>query len=500
MKDGPQFLRDIDTLIRARYPLLYLVSWEEQRLDLLLAEVAQAHGKELVYWTVTKGLFGGKGGVRAVDGAETREPQAALHAIARLSAPSLVVLKDFHRYLEDPVVVRGLRELAFALKSAYTTVLLVAPTLSLPLELEKEVSVIDVPLPTKDDLRALLLGIAQVVTRTKRATVSLTDAQAEALVSAAHGLTLGEAENAFAKAIATDGRLSPDDLPLILEEKSQVVRKSGLLEYTPTTLSLDDIGGLDSLKQWLGRRRDAFSPRARAFGLPEPKGLLLLGVQGCGKSLCAKAIAASWRLPLVRLDLGRIYSGLIGSSEENLRKAIRVTESLAPVVLWIDEIEKGLAGAGGSANDTGVSARVFGTLLTWLQEKTQAVFVVATANRIDQLPPELLRRGRFDETFFVDLPSEGERRDIFAIQLARRRRDPAQFSLFNLAKQTPSFSGAEIEQVVVAALYDAFADGAELSQVYLERAIADTRPLAVTMAEEVERLRDWARTRTRPAS
>ncbi len=500
MTGAPAFLTEIDTLVRARYPLLYLVSWEEQRLDLALADLAQAHGKELVHWTVTKGLHGLKGAQRGLDGPATREPQAALHAIARLGAPALVVLKDFHRYLDDPVVVRGLRELSFALKSAYTTVIIIAPTLTLPIELEKEVSVVDVPLPTKDDLRALLLGIAQVVTRTKRATVSLTDAQAEALVSAAHGLTLAEAENAFAKAIAIDGRLSQDDLPQILEEKSQVVRKSGLLEYTPTTLSLDDIGGLGSLKLWLSRRKDAFSPRARTFGLPEPKGVLLLGVQGCGKSLCAKAIAASWRLPLVRLDLGRIYSGLVGSSEENLRKAIKVTESLAPVVLWIDEIEKGLAGAGGSANDTGVSARIFGTLLTWLQEKTQAVFVVATANRIDQLPPELLRRGRFDETFFVDLPSEGERRDIFAIQLARRRRDPSLFSLFNLAKLTHNFSGAEIEQVVVAALYDAFADGADLTPVYLERAIAETRPLAVTMAEDVQRLREWARTRTRPAS
>jgi SpoVK/Ycf46/Vps4 family AAA+-type ATPase len=237
-----------------------------------------------------------------------------------------------------------------------------------------------------------------------------------------------------------------------------------------------------------------------AFGLPETKGLLLLGVQGCGKSLTAKAIATSWRLPLVRLDMGRIYSGYIGASEENLRRAIRVVESLAPVVLWIDEIEKGLAGSSGGQSDSGVSARVFGTMLTWLQEKTSAVFVVCTANRIDGLPPELLRKGRFDEIFFIDLPTEAERADIFQIQLAKRGRVPAQFPVGALAKASIDFSGAEIEQVIVSALYDAFADGVELSAQHIIHAISETLPLAVTMAEDVNRLRDWAKLRTRPAS
>lgn len=497
--ERPGFLRELDTLIRARYPLLYLVTWEEQRLDALLGDLARSHGKDLLEWTATRGLRALTGTLK-VPPEETLEPARALVAIHRLTSPALVLLKDFHRHLDDPVTVRALRELGFHLKTQFTTAIVVAPTLKLPDELEKDVSVVDVPLPSKADLLALLKDIARVVTKNKRATVELNRAQAEALVAAAHGLTLSEAENAFAKAIAQDNRLDATDLKLILDEKSQVVRKSGLLEYHATDQSLSDVGGLTHLKHWLVRRADAFSDDARAFGLPSPKGLLLLGVQGCGKSLTARAIASTWRMPLLRLDMGRIYSGLIGSSEENLRKAIRVVESLAPVVLWVDEIEKGLAGAGGGANDTGVSARVFGTLLTWLQEKTAPVFVVATANRIDTLPPELLRKGRFDDIFFIDLPTETERKEIFALQLSRRGRTPSNYPLAALAARCEGFSGAEVEQVVVSALAEAFADKVELAPRHLEAAIDETLPLSVTMAEDIERLRQWAKQRTRPAS
>lgn len=497
--DQPAFFTELDTLIRARYPLLYLVTWEEQRVDALLADLAKAHGKDLLEWSLTRGLRAAQAGARGRLPEETREPLAALLAIPQLSHPALVLLKDFHRHLEDPLVVRALRELGTTLKSAFTTVLITAPRLTLPEELEKDVCVIDVPLPTREDLMKLLKDIARVVTRTKRAKVELTGEQAEAMVAAVHGLTLSEAENAFARAIARDGRLAADDLQLLLDEKSQVIRKSGVLEYHPTMESLDDVGGLAHLKRWLDRRRHGFSEAARRFGLPEPRGLLLLGVQGCGKSLTAQAIATSWRMPLVRLDMGRIYSGLVGSSEENLRKAIRVVESLAPVVLWVDEIEKGLAGSSGS-QDAGVSARVFGALLTWLQEKRAPVFVVATANRIDMMPPELLRKGRFDEIFFIDLPTALERADILRLQLRRYHRAPEAFPVDDLAAQTVSFSGAELQQVVVSALADAFADGTELETRHLVTAITETTPLAVTMAEDIARLRQWATTRTRPAS
>jgi AAA+ superfamily predicted ATPase len=498
----PGFARELDTLVRARYPLVYLVTWEEQRLDAHLDQLAQQHGKALWSWTITKGLRragGARTGTPEAEGA--REPSAALEAIGKLSDPSLVVLKDFHPYLGDPTVVRALRDLAHALKSTYTTVILLSPTLAIPPELEKEISVLDVPLPTFQELFGLLKEIATVVRRGNLAKVELTKEDAEAMVKAAQGLTLAEAENAFAKAIADDGRLKREDVVLVLEEKRQVIRKSGLLEYFAAEQRLDDVGGLELLKGWLDRRAASFGEAARRFGLPEPKGLLLLGVQGCGKSLTAKAVAAQWGLPLLRLDMGRIFSGLIGSSEENLRKAIRVAESVAPVVLWIDEIEKGLSGVRSSdSSDSGVTARVFGTLLTWLQEKTAPAFVVATANRIDALPPELLRKGRFDEIFFIDLPQQAERREILRIHLRRRRRDPAAFDLGALAHATDGFSGAELEQAIVSALYDAFAEGSDLLERHLVKAVGETKPLSVTMSEEIDRVRDWARTRTRPAS
>ena len=499
--EQPRFVKELDTLVRARYPLIYLVSWEEQRLDTILDELAKRHGKALVGWSVTKGLrrLGGTRGGAVVEGA--REPMEALAAIEKLSEPSLVVLKDFHPYLNDPAVIRGLRELAQSLKTTYTTVILLSPVLQIPAELEKEMTVLDVPLPTHEELYGLLKEIAEVVVKGHRASVSLRREDAEAIAKAAQGLTLSEAENAFAKAIASDSRLAKEDIGLILDEKRQVIRKSGLLEYYPTEEQFANVGGLENLKTWLSRRGNAFSEPARRFGLPEPKGLLLLGVQGCGKSLTAKAIASSWKMPLLRLDMGRIFSGLVGSSEENLRKAIRVAESVAPAVLWTDEIEKGLSGAGSSGfSDGGVTARVFGAMLTWLQEKTAPVFVVATANRIDMLPPELLRKGRFDEIFFIDLPARPEREEIFRIHVGRRGRKPETFDLGALAAAAEGFSGAEIEQVVVAALYDAFAEGKELEQRHLARAVSETFPLATTMREDIQKLREWAKTRTRPAS
>ena len=493
------FVAELDLHVRARYPLLYLSTWEEQRLDEILARLAESHGKDLVTWSITRGLRGHAAHGGPIEG--PKDPAQALTAVAALVNPSLVVFKDFHPYLGDPTVVRALRELSQQLKSGYTTLILVSPVVNIPTELEKEVVVLDVPLPSTHDLGVLLRDIVRVVREGKRATVELTSDTVEPLLKAALGLTLCEAENAFAKAIAQDQKLAPDDVSVILDEKRQVIRKSGLLEFCSGDESLATVGGLENLKTWLRRRANAFGDKARAFGLPAPKGLLLLGVQGCGKSLTAKAIAAAWQLPLLRLDMGRIFSGLVGSSEENMRRATRVAESVAPAVLWVDELEKGLAGIGGSADsDAGVSARVFGSFLTWLQEKTAPVFVVATANKIDSLPPELLRKGRFDEIFFIDLPSDSERRQIFAIQLARYKREPQRFDLATLSKLAADFSGAEIEQAIVAALFSAYADGVDLAESHLREALGETLPLAVTMKEDIDRLREWARTRTRAAS
>lgn len=497
-KSVREFLQSLDTLVRARYPLIHLASWEEQRVELLLGQLARQHGKQLLSWSCTQGLrrLGGARQV-AIEGSE--DPQKVLEVVAKLSEPSIVVLCDFHPYLESPRVVRRLRELAHQLKSTWTTVILLSPSLNIPVELEKELSVMDVPLPDFDDLAQLLREIVGVVRRNNRATVELNPKEAGQMVKAAMGLTLSEAENAFARAIAHNDRLDAADISRVLEEKKQVIRKSGLLEYFAADENLQAVGGLENLKLWLRRRGAAFDAAARKFGLPEPKGLLLLGVQGCGKSLTAKAVASQWNLPLLRLDIGRIFSGLVGSSEENLRRAIRAAEGVAPAVLWIDEIEKGLAGSTGSG-DTGVSARVFGALLTWLQEKTAPVFVVATANRIESLPPELLRKGRFDEIFFIDLPSPAERKEILSIHLARRNRTPESFDLKHLAALSENFSGSELEQAVVSGLYHAFDDRTELTQQLLEQAFAETYPLATTMEEEISALRHWAKHRTRPAS
>jgi AAA+ superfamily predicted ATPase len=478
------FVTQLELLIRARYALIYLVTWEEQRVE----------------WSSHRGLRR-VGGTRTPNDLEPiKDPIKAIEAIGKLAEPSLIMLKDFHPCFAEPAVVRAVRELGDQLKGSFSTVVFLSPTLTMPVELEKDLSVIDVPLPDYTDLAMLLREIIQVVRANHRATIDLTAQDAEALVRAAQGLTLVEAENAFARAIAHDGRLDADDIALVLEEKKQILRKSGLLEYITTDETLGSVGGLDYLKAWLDRRSGAFSDEARLFGLPEPKGLLLLGVQGCGKSLTAKAIASRWRLPLLRLDMGRIFAGFIGSSEENVRKAIRIAEGVAPAVLWIDEIEKGLAGADSSASDGGVTSRVFGALLTWMQEKTAPVFIVATANRITDLPPELLRKGRFDEIFFIDLPSVQERADVFAIHLRRRARSPGDYDLAELARSSDGFSGAEIEQAVVAGLYQAFETRGALTQAHLVTALGETRPLSATMREDIDRLREWARTRTRAAS
>jgi len=314
-------------------------------------------------------------------------------------------------------------------------------------------------------------------------------------------LTLNEAENVFAKTLIKRGGLGAEHLDVIISEKEQIVRKSGLLEYYHSTERFDDVGGLDLLKDWLRKRQMAFTERAREYGLPTPKGVLLIGVQGCGKSLTAKAVASLWKVPLLRLDMSRIFSSLVGASEENLRNALRVAESVSPCILWVDELEKSFAGAQSSAlSDAGTTARVLGYFLTWLQEKTAPCFVIATANSIEQLPPELLRKGRLDEIFFVDLPSKRERMEIFAIHLRKRKRDPSLFDLEALAEASQGFSGAEIEQAVISALYDAFSEGRDITTDDILKAIRETVPLSVTMKEQIDALREWASGRARRAS
>ena len=499
------FAQEIETLIRARYPILYIVSAEETRVQEMILDVGERRQKKVYEWSVNTGLTPAGASIQSQKyrNAPTRDPLLALDQVIDLVEPALFVFKDFHPFLSktNHAIVRKLKEIALQLKNSYKTIILVAPLLEIPVELEKEITVLNFPLPAREDLSALLDRIIEDVKQFKQVKIDLDDAGRERLLQAALGLTLGEAENVFAKIIVKDGRLSGDDVNEVFAEKQQIIRKSGLLEYYTTTETFSNVGGLAVLKDWLQKRAVAFTKEARAFGLPAPKGILMLGVQGCGKSLCAKAVSCLWQLPLLRFDMGRMFGSLVGSSEENVRRAIAVAESVAPAILWVDEIDKAFAGAQGSAvSDGGTTARVFGTFLTWLSEKTAPVFVVATANDISQLPPELLRKGRLDEIFFVDLPVEAERKEIFGIHLIKRGRDPRSFEIEALAACSANFSGAEIEQAVISALYDAFYARGELQTAHILDSLRQSVPLARTMDEQIGRLRSWAGGRARHAS
>lgn len=490
----PTFEQELAFLIQARYPLLYLLTHEERRAEEILRLLAHDLRKRFYLWSLTRGY---EPPLTTSSEEPTRTKPApeieALVSLFRQEQEALYVLRDFHPFLRDARVVRLLRDLAPRLHSSGRTLILSAPVLKLPPELEKEMTVLEMPLPTRDEiaqrLREILLHAPAA---------ELSPQELDELVQAAQGLTMDELENVCARSLVQHGKLAVD---AILIEKQQIVRKSGVLEYYVPQETLADVGGLDLLKEWLRKRRRAFSQEAHEFGLPAPKGVLLLGVQGTGKSLSAKAIASLWNLPMLRLDVGRVFGSLVGASEANMRTAIRTAEAVAPCILWIDELEKGFAGVQSSGlSDSGTTARVFSTFLTWLQEKHKPVFVVATANDVSALPPELLRKGRFDEIFFIDLPTHTEREQIFSIHLRKRKREPAQFDLPTLAQATEGFSGAEIEQVVIGALFTAFAAGRDLTTEDLLHEIRSTIPLSVMMREEINELRTWAQMRTRPAN
>jgi ATP-dependent 26S proteasome regulatory subunit len=489
--------KELDVLIRARYPMIYLVSWEEARAEAMLARLAQSQGKQIYFWSLTRGLCD----LAQACNPGLNEPSAVLDYVQKSSSRALFVFKDLHPHMQEPIVVRRLRDLIQTLKPSGKTVILLSPRLTVPMELEKDLTVVDYDLPGPPELHALLDEITQAAHTGSGFQIDLTPEQRDRLLQAIQGLTLTEAESVLAKAIVLHSKLDLRALEVILQEIKQIIRKSRMLEYYEAQEAFANIGGLDTLKEWVRQRGHAFSAKARDFGLPEPRGVLLLGVQGCGKSMTCKAISGLWKLPLLRLDMGSIFGGYIGQSEENMRRAIKTAESVAPCVLWLDEIEKGLAGTQSSnMSDAGTTARVFSTFLTWLQEKSKPVFIAATANNIQMLPPELLRKGRLDEIFFIDLPKPEERRVIFAIHLEKRKRLPDSFDLETLAQLSDGFSGAEIEQVVVAALYDAFQENRELLQEHLLRALERTVPLSRTMKDEIDSLRQWAKSRTRPAS
>lgn len=495
---------EIKLLIQAQYPLIYLVTSEEERTERAISMIAQelksqepkSPQRRLFVWTVTHGIVE-YGQARHVTQHNTVSPEAAIQWVIQQKEAGIYIFKDLHPFIDSPATTRWLRDAIASFKDTQKTIILMSPLQTVPIELEKEVVVLDYPLPDLAELNQVLSN--QLEKGRNRRTTTETR---EKLLKSALGLTRDEAEKVYRKAQEKAGRLTEAEVDIVLSEKKQLIRRNGILEYIEEDETLDSVGGLEELKRWLKQRSNAFTERAREYGLPQPKGMLILGVPGCGKSLVAKTTSRLWGLPLLRLDMGRVYDGsMVGRSEANLRNALKTAESISPAILFIDELDKSFAGTTGSSDsDGGTSSRIFGSFLTWMQEKTSPVFVMATANRVERLPGEFLRKGRFDEIFFVDLPTPDERQQIFNIHLSKRRPDITRFDLEQLAKVSDGFSGAEIEQALIAAMYEAFAQDREFTQLDIIAAIKATLPLSRTMTEQVTALRDWARQRARPAA
>ena len=488
---------DLEILIRSWHPLIFVETHEEERLQVLVEEVAVRLGVPIYTWTATEGL---RRGGTAPGLYDSHVPLKALQNIASLTGVALYLLKDFHRFLEEAVLVRKVRDLCPAFSRDGRTLIVSGPSIAVPAELQRVGVTFRLDLPGEPELKDLVERSLPRLAAQHRVRFDLTAADREKIVDGLRGLTLAEGERALARLAVerlTSGRPQAD---ILLEVKKEMIERDGLLEFIPQATGLAAVGGLARLKAWLATRRTAFTAEARAFGVEAPRGVLLLGVQGCGKSSCVKAVAREWGLPLLRLEATRLYDKYIGESEKNLERVLAVAEKMAPVVLWIDEIEKGFAYSRTGDSDAGLSKRLFGRFLTWLQERKGPVFLVATCNDVGTLPPELMRKGRFDEVFFVDLPSPDERTEILRIHLARRKRDPAHFDLAALAAASEGFSGAELEQAIVAALHAAFSRKTDLTTDLILEEIKNTRPLSVLRREEIESLRAWATGRTVPAS
>jgi len=485
---------ELNILIQAQYPLIYLVTSEEQRAEQEIAKMAQHRG--VFIWTVTHGIVE-YGQVRQTTQHNTVSPESAIEWVIRQKEHGIYIFKDLHAFIDAPVTTRWLRDAIASFKGTEKIIILMSPVQQVPIELEKDIVVLDFAMPNVDELDQVLSQQLEY-TRNRRVSSEVR----EKLLKAALGLTIDEAQKVYRKAYVKSGSLTQEEVEIVLSEKKQLIRRNGILEYIEEDETIEAVGGLDELKKWLRQRSDAFTQRARVYGLPQPKGMLILGVPGCGKSMIAKTTSRLWGLPILRLDMGRVYDGsMVGRSEANLRNALKTAESISPVILFIDELDKSFAGSGGSADsDGGTSSRIFGSFLTWMQEKTSSVFVMATANRVERLPGEFLRKGRFDEIFFVDLPTSLERQAIFKIHLNKRRSEISRFDTEQLAKVSDGFSGAEIEQAIIAAMYEAFAQDREFTQLDIIAAIKSTLPLSRTMTEQVSALRDWARQRARPAS
>lgn len=486
-------IRNIENMIRASYGMVYIPSAEEWRVLDVLGTVARRRGLQLMRWSCTEGLVEHRRGVVKPNEA-TRSPEEALRVVLNARDEGrLFVFLDLHPFTQNPTVVRLLRDCAHWLRGRKSTLILLSPRLAIPDDLEKEIAVADFPLPSQEEIARLVdKSYTDFRQNPRDFQDDFTPELRIEIIRACSGLTENEIDDALAKSIIECDGLTAGVIDSLNRTKREAVRRTQCLEAIDSTESLDNVGGLDVLKEWVRKRQRTFSPEAREFGVEYPKGLLTLGVPGGGKGLSAKAVANQWRLPLLRLDMGSVFGGLVGESENNLRSALRIAEAMAPCVLWVDEIEKGLSGiASSNQSDGGTTARVFGSLLTWLQEKEAPVVCYFTANDISSLPPELLRKGRVDELFFIDLPTLEERKQILAIHLRKRKRDPRSFDLERLADECEGFVGAEIEQGIKEALIDAFSKGRELQGGDIIAVFNRTVPMVKTQREKIARLLEF---------
>lgn len=502
---------ELRKLIEAGHPCIVVATPEESHaLDVARSALDAGAGDVTAWlWSAVRGLcradLARSGAI-----ANTENPAAAIMHVLQQAGPTALITLDLSAHLRDDHTRRAVRELIHHYESQGSrtpgVLIMIEHEADLPSSIAAGATTLDASLPDDAEIeRILRKSLRSYHQNVSAVDVQVTQSQLEMLLRNLRGLTRGQVERVVLETVVDDRRFDPDDIATIIEAKRRIFAAAGVLEFVDAPTSLDDVGGMRALKSWLDQRRRAFEPEAAAFGIDPPRGVLMLGVQGTGKSMCAKAIATAWGRPLLKLDAGSLYNSYIGESEKRLRSALRQAEAMSPVILWIDEIEKAFAGAASRSNDGGTSRRMFATLLTWMNDHTAPVFLVATANDIDALPPELLRKGRFDEIFFVDLPSADVRRDIIAIHLRRRKRDPESFDLDRLAAASEGYSAAELEQAVVSALHATFnersADGTprELTTDDIVRAVEGSPPLSVTAKEKIDALRAWAVDRCVPA-
>lgn len=489
---------EIKLLVQSKYPLIYYETVDEEYALRQLKEIA--HELNLIHydWSITTGLKKEHG-----DGPyyQTLEPikmiKLAMNLINSTNVgEGLFVLKDFDRHLEDTVILRFFKDLINCVRHKKDTIVIVAPQYKIPKDIETDTAHIMGGYPSEEEMRHVIGDILNNLTRyNKKIRVSLSTDEANKIIKALKGLSIQQIRNVITQAALDDNTLNIKDIKLIEDYKKKVFDQEGLLEYCATE-DKGNIAGFDNLKTWLDDRSNSFEENAPS-SLPAPKGVLLMGVQGCGKSLAVKVIAKQLKIPLYRLDISRLYSSYIGETEQNLRKALNIVEKLSPLCIWIDELEKAFAGSASGREDGGVSKRILGMFLTWMQERKAKCFIAATANDVYSLPPEFLRKGRFDEIFFVDLPDAKTRKELFRIHLSKRGLEPEKLEYDMLAEQAEKFSGAEIEQAIIAALYKTTSQKEELASHHILNQINSTKPLAVLKKEEIARLREWIKERAR---